>query len=83
MPNKPAVKRLGYHQDSSENSSSSDELCTPVVSSRNEAICIFCEHHFSKDASGEERVQCLSYEEWPHSECAGTDKHIYICHLCK
>ena len=55
---------------------SDDDVSTTPAS--DDASCIFCEQLYSEDTREKERVQCLSCEQWAHSECAGADKDVYV-----
>jgi hypothetical protein len=48
-----------------------------------DAKSIFCERFYSQNCKGEEWVQCISCEDWAHTECAGAEKDIYVCDYCK
>ena len=48
-----------------------------------DAVCLFCESHFSDDNKGELWVQCIKCEMWAHNECAGCEKHNYVSDHCK
>ncbi|XP_049947721.1 uncharacterized protein LOC126456008 [Schistocerca serialis cubense] len=48
-----------------------------------DAVYLFCEGVFSKDAKGELWVQCIACEKWAHNECAGCEKDAYVCDYCK
>ena len=79
LPKKSMVNKLSFQQDSSENSSSIDELCMPAVSSRDDAICIFCEHCFSEDASREEvSPVVIMWRMGSQWMCWSWQRHLYL-----
>jgi hypothetical protein len=63
--------------------SSSDENFVANAPTSDDARCIFCERFYSQYSKGEEWVQCISCEDWAHTECAGAEKDIYVCDYCK
>ncbi|GBP92766.1 hypothetical protein EVAR_103646_1 [Eumeta japonica] len=48
-----------------------------------DAICIFCEAHFTADERGEIWVKCLICHMWAHNDCAGAETDYYICDFCR
>jgi len=49
----------------------------------NDTTCIFCNTLYSKDIDGEEWIQCMSCEQWAHTECSGVENDYFICDFCQ
>ncbi|XP_014469451.1 PREDICTED: uncharacterized protein LOC106741702 [Dinoponera quadriceps] len=76
------VKKL--NSEKTDDDSSSVEDLVSSLSASDDAACIFCDQFHSQDNKRLEKwVQCLSCEEWAHTECAGADRDIYICYYCQ
>lgn len=48
-----------------------------------DASCIFCERFLSSDIITETWVQCFQDQMGAHTECASTEKYVYMCDYCK
>lgn len=53
------------------------------VSSKDDAVCLFCEGKFSDDIRGELWVQCIMCEMWAHIDCADCERDNYVCDFCR
>ncbi|CAH1979310.1 unnamed protein product [Acanthoscelides obtectus] len=49
----------------------------------NDATCIFCDHRFSEDNTGELWVRCIMCRLWAHEQCSGAEKDDYVCDFCR
>ncbi|GBP76354.1 hypothetical protein EVAR_52996_1 [Eumeta japonica] len=54
-----------------------------MLPDNDDAICIFCEAHFSADERGEVWVKCLSCHMRAHNDCAGAETDYYIFDFCR
>lgn len=70
---KETARSLDFDKEPNYDSRSSDDVVSTAPVS-DDAACIFCEQLYSEDNTGQVWVQCLSCEQWAHSECAGADK---------
>lgn len=59
------------------------ELIGQEAPDTDDAVCIFCDGHFSEDVRGELWIQCLLCCMWAHEQCSNAEKDQYVCDFCK